>query len=302
MTGSRRLGFSRWRPDGIGEPTVNGDLEQVVDAIRVVPGACLAVAGSEIIAVNDEVIELTGIPRSRLVGAPLDELVLPEYRSAVHRLLAGAGGTVSHAEVRLAFGLRPLALSARRTTNRLALVGVRSMTREMELSATAGGPLTHDQVTGLPNRNHVLEQLHQRLHETTPRPVACLAAWVDDLDRVVAERGTLAGEQVLRQVGQRISSRLRGPDLLGRFDEHGFLVVMASDMGRSQLEKVASRLRDEIAFPVEHHGALLSFTASMAVAPLGTRRPSIEHLLTRLDSVARRAAAQGGGLLDAIDL
>jgi diguanylate cyclase (GGDEF)-like protein len=204
------------------------------------------------------------------------------------------------AEVRLSAGFRPLELTSRAVSGRLSLVAVRSMAREVELSALAGGVLTHDQVTGLPNRYYLLEELHRRLTAPVGRPLACVAIWVDDLQSVAAERGIRASDRILHQVGERLQGRLRAPDLLGRFDDHGFLVLLASDMGAEQLTAVALRLREEIAFPVEHESALLSFTASMAVAPLGLRRPSLERVLSRLEAVARRAATSGGGLLETL--
>ncbi|HEX6143300.1 MAG TPA: hypothetical protein VFZ01_11305 [Geminicoccaceae bacterium] len=79
-------------------------------------------------------------------------------------------------------------------------------------------------------------------------------------------------------------------------------MLLTSDMDPEQLTTVALRLRDEIAFPVEYESALLSFTASMAVVPLGLRRPSLERLVSRLEAVARRAAASGGNHVETIEL
>lgn len=277
------------------------ETDRLTELLRLVPGACLAVDGPTVVAANDEAVDVCGVPRSKLVGVALGDLVLVEHQRAVQRLLIDFDGGVGRTEVRLSWGLRPLELTVRRISPRSALVGVRSMAREIELSAAAGGLLTHDPVTGLPNRHYVLEELHQRLQAPVVRPLACIAIWVDDLVRVTDERGPRAAERILSQVGERIHKRLRAPDLLGRLDEHGFLVLMASDMDRDQLGKVAERLREEVAFPVEYESSLLSFTASMAVAPVGTRRPSMERLLGRLEAVGRRAAAQGGNLLDAVD-
>lgn len=273
----------------------------MAEVLRAVPGACALVDHGVIVAVNNEVVPVTGIPRGVLVGAPLADLVLPEHQRRVQELLDGHGDRLDHVEVRLSTGLKPIEMVARRLSSQVALVGLRSMAREVELSSMAGGPLTHDAVTGLPNRYYVLEELHHRLHAAQPRPLACLAVWVDDLGQVAEERGRRAADRILTQVGERIHSRLRAPDLLGRFDAHGFLVLMASDMDREQLGRVALRLRDEIAFPVEHQSALLSFTASMAVAPLGVRRPTLDRLVALLEQVGERAS-NGGNLLEALDL
>lgn len=274
---------------------------RMLELMRAVPGAALLVDGGVVVAANNEVVQVTAIPRGALVGAPLSDLVLPEHRRRIERLLGGVGDTLPHAEVRLSAGFKALELVARRLSDRVALVGVRSMAREIELSAMAGGLLTHDPVTGLPNRYYLLEELHQRLHDPQRRPLACLAIWVDDLNQLGAERGPRAAERILSQVGERIHRRLRSPDLLGRFDTHGFLVLLASDMDREQLARVALRLREEIAFPVEHERSLLSFTASMAVVPLGIRRPTLDRIIAMLEQVGERATSNGGSLLEALE-
>lgn len=279
------------------------EAEKLVEMLQRVPVGCLVVEAGTVVGANDEAVDETGVPRARLVGAPLADLVLPEHQRRVEQLLAGSvTGGVTRVEVRLSSGFKPLELQGRLLASGRSVVAVRSMTREVELSAMAGGVLTHDQVTGLPNRYYLLEELHRRLTAPVARPLACLAIWVDDLQTVVAERGPRAADRILNQVGERLHGRLRAPDLLGRFDDHGFLVLLTSDMGAEQLSAVAQRLREEIAFPVEYESALLSFTASMAVAPLGLRRPGIERLLARLDAVARHAAASGGNHLEVLDL
>jgi diguanylate cyclase (GGDEF)-like protein len=277
------------------------EAQRLLELVRAVPAACLLLDGAVVLAANAEAVEVIAVPSIRLVGAALEDLVLPEHRRRVQQLVAEPEADLGRAEVRLAWGLRPVELSARRLSGRYTLVAVRSMAREIELSAAAGGVLTHDPVTGLPNRHFVLEELHHRLHGPLARPLACLAIWIDDLAQVVEERGAKAADRILCQVGERIHNRLRAPDVLGRLDEHGFLALMASDMDGAQLGRVALRLREEIAFPVEHENALLSFTASMAVAPVGRRRPSLERLLGRLEAVGRRATSQGGGLLETVD-
>jgi diguanylate cyclase (GGDEF)-like protein len=278
------------------------EAERMLELMRVMPGPCALVDAGIVAAANDEAATLLGAPVSRLIGLPLADLVLLEHQRRVSTLLGGSAGDLTRVEVRLAGDLQAVELQARRVTGPLALVALRSMAREIELSAAAGGSLTHDQVSGLPNRYYLLAELHARLRAPIIRPLACLAVWVDDLGVLGAERGPRAAERVLSQVGERIHRRLRAPDLLGRFDDHGFLVLLASDMDADSLASVALRLRNEIAFPVEHENALLSFTASMAAVPFTGDRPSLERVVGRLEEVARRAEATGGALLDIVEL
>jgi GGDEF domain-containing protein len=76
---------------------------------------------------------------------------------------------------------------------------------------------------------------------------------------------------------------------------------LGSEAPPAQLAEIADRLRAEMAFPVEVDNALVSFTASVAVASITSRRPSIERALSQLESVAERAA-QGGNRTEILEL
>jgi diguanylate cyclase (GGDEF)-like protein len=110
--------------------------------------------------------------------------------------------------------------------------------------------------------------------------------------------GKRAVHRVMRETGHRIQERLRGPDVLGRFDEAGFLVMMSSDSTPEQLTDIAERLRAEVAFPVELDRGLVSFTASVVVGSITHQRPSIERVLALLEAAANRAANSGGNRTD----
>ncbi len=277
------------------------DSERLADILRYAPGACLLLDQGEIKGANTEAVEIMGIPRKRLVGASLAELAIDEHQESVVRSVAQAVETLTTARIRLTAGLRPLELSFRRLNTSLTLVGVRSVAVEHELSAAAAGELTHDEVTGLPNRHHVLEQLQRRLLLPSTQPLALIGLWIDDLDSL-NEQGERISERILRQVGERVQARLRGPDLLGRFDESGFLVLLTTDADLEALREIAGRLRDEVSFPVEFNSSLVSFTSSVMVGSISGQRPTIDRVLTRLDAMGRKAATGEGNRTETFSL
>ncbi len=270
------------------------DVERIAEVLRVAPGACVVLENGVVRGANADVIETTGIPRKHLVGVALAELVIPEHQLALAEALSSATDQCSSLPVRLAAGLVPVEVSIRRVSDSILVAGLRRMELEHQLSAIAGGDLTHDQVTGLPNRFHLLEQLHHRLATPSPQPLAIIALWIDDLANLAEERGQRVIERVSRQVGERVQNRLRGPDLLGRFDESAFLALLTTDSPVEQVRDIAERLRDEVVFPVEFDGSLVSFTASVMVGMVGSPRPSIEKVQSKLDVIARLATAGEG--------
>lgn len=270
--------------------------------IRYWPGGCMILADGVVTAVNDEAVETTGIPRGRLLGVALADLLVPDFVPAWLALLAQAGPSIRSIPVRLAKGLNPLELSLRAMPGDVVAVAVRSMATEHHYSALARSDLTHDPVTGFPNRYHVLGQLHERITAPHQNPLALIGLWIDDLARLARDQGDRVVDRVVWEVGQRIQSRLRSPDILGRLDDAGFLTLLVSDAPTSQLTDIANRLRAEVAFPVDFDDCLVSFTASVAVASIGQQRPSIERALAQLDAAATRASSGGGNRTEVLEL
>lgn len=277
------------------------DAEWLTALLRCMPGAALILEGQEIKAVNADIPSLFGIPRSRITGAPLVDLVLPEQQDHLSRCIEGLT-TTDRSAVRLASTFQPLEFTFRRISDRLVVVSARSTETEHQLSLAARGALTHDAVTGLVNRYVVLEELHRRLHRGLAQPMALIAVWVDDLARVEQERGSRAADLVVRQVAERLAARLRGSDLLGRMSDHSFLTLLVTDSPTDELATVAERLRNEVCFPVEFDGTLVSFTASVLVAALGEKPPTVERIVGRLESAGEKASSAGGNRTDIISL
>lgn len=271
-------------------PAAGAPPEAYLDLVRLAPLGCLLLADGVVRAVNADALAVTGIPEPRLVGVELAELLLPELQDPWRELVAEASAAVRVQRTRLAGNLTPVELSTRRLAPGWVVVGVRSTSAEHHYSALAGAELTHDPVSGLANRHHVLSLLHHRVAAADRTPLAIIGLWIDELPKLAAQKGERAADRVVREVGQRLAHRLRGPDVLGRFDEAGFLGLLGSDAPADQLKAIGARLRAEVAFPVELDHSLVSFTASVAVATLRERRTSIEKALSQLEAAAGRAA------------
>ena len=81
---------------------------------------------------------------------------------------------------------------------------------------------------------------------------------------------------------------------LATLDDAAFLALLTTDSGADQVREIAERLRDEVVFPVEFDGSLVSFTASVMVGMIGSPRPTIEKVQSKLDVVARLTTSGEG--------
>jgi diguanylate cyclase (GGDEF)-like protein len=150
-------------------------------------------------------------------------------------LLAGLGGSG------LLFGfVRVLARSRRN-----ALVMVERKTAELRHLTL------HDGLTGLPNRELILDRVEHALMRAR-RQSTDLAVMFLDLDGFKAVNDTFghaAGDELLRAVGARLKSLLRGTDTVGRLGGDEFVVVTEGDSLEAGPEVIAERIREVLAAP-----------------------------------------------------
>lgn len=103
---------------------------------------------------------------------------------------------------------------------------------------------THDELTGLFNRRHMLELLNTEKHRSIRSGRAfCLAMLdIDHFKRVNDRLGHGAGDEVLSQVAQTILAGLRETDIVARWGGEEFL-VMFTDTDVDMAEKVLLRIQ-----------------------------------------------------------
>ncbi len=103
---------------------------------------------------------------------------------------------------------------------------------------------TKDTLTGLGNRRTALEELQRRfdLSRRHHRPLSIIMCDLDHFKRINDTLGHLAGDQVLRDFGQRVINGLRTTDVAGRIGGEEFLLVLPeTDLEGALL--LAERLR-----------------------------------------------------------
>jgi|GEM_PF-6136074 len=276
------------------------NLEQTLQSlVAFCPSGCIVLNSDGTVSlVNDLASQATDIPTDKLLGVPFADLLVPEFGDYFTAILASDLEEAQTISVRLASGLKPIELRITAIADSTYVMSVRDLMTEHKLSAQAGADLTHDQLTGLPNQYHVLALLNERMNASNPKPLSLVCVWIDELPELTSSHGIKAVEKVIQEVGDRLTQKLRAPDMLGRFDEAGFLALLTSDAKEEELAEIADRLRNEIAFPVNFDKKLVSFTASVALATLGNKKPSVERILALMESSGTRAANDGGNRTD----
>lgn len=126
---------------------------------------------------------------------------------------------------------------------------------------------THDRLTGLYNRNALLDALQHygAVSNRANTPLAFLMIDIDHFKHVNDQYGHLVGDDVLREVANRAQARLRRADFLARFGGEEFLALLpGTDAQGATL--VAEDIRCAVqALPILAKGHSLSVTVSVGV-------------------------------------
>lgn len=154
---------------------------------------------------------------------------------------------------------------------------------------------TRDPLTRLWNRQAILEILSREIETArhTSRPLAIALIDLDHFKRINDTMGHLAGDEVLRLLGEQLSGRLRDGDSLGRYGGEELLLIVpdASPQRPFLPMERLQRLIPEI--PFAHNGNRFRVTASFGVAWLASSSDTAEKLISRADDALYAAKFSG---------
>ncbi|MDB5509110.1 MAG: pleD [Hyphomicrobiales bacterium] len=153
-----------------------------------------------------------------------------------------------------------------------------------------------DALTGLNNRryleNHLAGLVEQAVNRR--RPLVLMILDIDHFKKVNDTYGHDAGDDVLRQVSQRLRKVVRQADLICRLGGEEFVVVMP-DTALDIASKVAERVRHVVEsslFSIEDGRRSIPVTVSIGLAQTGQDR-NPDYLYKRADRALYRSKHEG---------
>ncbi len=217
--------------------------------------------------------------------------------SAIEAMRAGAFDYVTKP-----FDLRQVEAAVRRGLEHRALLEAkRRYERDLEelvrtRTEELNHAVSHDEVTGLPNRVLFNDRLGQAVAAARKGGQA-LAVMLLDIDRlkVVNESlGYIAGDRLLRALARRVDECLGGGETVARFegDELSFLLSPAGDAG--EVAAAAECVLEALGRPVELDGHEVYAAASVGISLFPHDGDDAHTLLTRAAAAMYGAQEQGG--------
>jgi diguanylate cyclase (GGDEF)-like protein len=151
-----------------------------------------------------------------------------------------------------------------------------------------------DPLTGVLNRNSLIERLHAACLRAQARglPIALLFIDLDHFKQINDSFGHQAGDACLRAIIPPIHAELRQSDVIGRYGGEEFVVILSSADAAASVP-IAQRILERVAeVQVDGYGAPIRLTCSIGVAASDTLGVWGEHLIAHADAavyVAKRA-------------
>lgn len=159
-----------------------------------------------------------------------------------------------------------------------------------------------DELTGLANRRSLIEKLERTIGGDFAEDRAAVLLFDIDRFKVVNDSlGHYVGDDLLRQLSQRLKRAVRPGDFVARLGGDEFVVVMPGPVRRDDAIEVAERLHDLVAGPVALDDHEVFVTLSIGIAFPHRDDHDVSDVLRHADSAMYEAKALGPGRYHVFD-
>ncbi|HEX6928377.1 MAG TPA: EAL domain-containing protein [Gammaproteobacteria bacterium] len=262
--------------------TQAGELDELREIVAGLPGVvfrCGLAPRGRVDFLGEQVMELCGMSRSHFVGHGSERLLALVHPGDRRRVLTALQRSMRSAE--------PFALEHRivchggrekwlwhrgcvRDTGdspqlESFVVDITERKRdEQQLAYLAN----HDALTGVANRSSFMEQAGKSIRRADRHGemIACLFLDLDRFKRINDSFGHDAGDELLRQVSERLKRCIRGNDMIGRFGGDEFTVLLDGIARTGDAATVAEKILDELLRPYDIHGRHFTISASIGIS------------------------------------
>jgi len=184
-----------------------------------------------------------------------------------------------------------------------AVVSHHDITQDRRAAEALARAATVDDLTGLPNRHSVARRLERQLAMADDGRGDRTGVMFVDIARFRVINDSLGhdtGDEVLRQLAQRLGEAIGDGDHLARIGGDVFIVV-ARRSSRGQFADLAARISSTIARPLLIGERKLELMTSMGTA-LASPGCDTESVLAVADDALHKSKARGAGRLTIIDV
>lgn len=263
----------------------------------------LTKAGGRITWCGDSIERICGYLPSELMGHHVSEYLHPEDTDIADHFAEGLANPGASAwldcRVRVADGsYRIFQVTGRNVLDDPAVGGLLftglDVTERRELSDQLIEHAYYDPLTGLANRALLIDRIERALSlpEQEGRQVAVLLIGLDNFKTVNDSLGHDAGDEVLRQTAERLTSGLRLADTAARLGGDEFAILL-DGVGSPQAFSTADRIIGALSRPFTVDGHEVYVSASIGIATVEGDSDDPDGILRDATIAMHRAKSTG---------
>ena len=267
------------------------------------------VPGLPLVYVNTAFEQMTGYSAKEalgkncrfLQGGESDQSGLEEIRAALREQRAGEATLRNYRQDGSVFWNNLRVAPVRDVDGTLThFVGIQTdITERIHYEQDLAHRANYDALTSLPNRQMLEDRLEHAI-ATAQRQGSLVGVAFFDIDNFKTFNdsiGHAAGDQVLRTVADRMSACVGPGDTVARLGGDEFVLVMGGLKEPEELEKVISRIQQDIAAPIVLDGKEYFAAASIGLALYPRDGTNAGHLIQRADFAMYKAKDDGRGVV-----
>lgn len=255
-------------------------------------------------SVNPAFEKMLGFENSELIGKSalryINQEDIPRVRMHFYRALKGKEQyynieLLSKTGEKMIFNLRNIPITVNGECVGIYGIG-RNITEQKKIEDKMIQLAYYDQDTGLPNRMKFMEMLGELLGRAKKKK-RMLAVMVLDLDRFKIINDSLghdAGDDILKEVSERIQDVLPSGSYMGRFSGDKFNLVLSKKVVLDDVIKVAKAILKQVSDPIYHSEQEFYVTASIGISFYPNDGLDEITLLKNADIAMNRSKHPGG--------
>ena len=154
---------------------------------------------------------------------------------------------------------------------------------------------THDELTGLANRNLMKAQMESAiaLHQRQELKMAVMFVDLDGFKGINDQHGHDVGDKVLEEVAARLTTCVRKSDTLCRFGGDEFVILLTSLNNKEETAFIAEKIIEAIAKPYQVEGCQAHLGSSIGIAMYPDDGNNESDLLKMADHLMYRVKSSG---------
>jgi diguanylate cyclase (GGDEF)-like protein len=178
---------------------------------------------------------------------------------------------------------------------RVIQCNIRDISERKQLERNLAFAATHDFLTGLPNRNLFSDHYFLALAgaKRSHKKLAIMVLDIDHFKNINDSLGHNCGDQLLKELGNRLSSIVRKTDTVSRLGGDEFALLLTEVADTENIAHVAEKLLENARKPFMFNNHEVRTTASIGISHYPDDGEDLEILIKYADTAKYQAKRKG---------